>query len=89
MLSINVLRENAHMIVDLSMSGKMAIRRLKPGKRDGIVKLASDNFIHGSNRLFVLLSLLFKYILCHGFAPNCSTKGTMIPILKDESDKLL
>ena len=62
--------------------------------KDGISKLKlekkeenglfSNHFIHGSNRLLVVITLLFNSMLIHGIAPDDLLLGTMIPLIKKQ-----
>ena len=61
---------------------RKAIKKLKTGKADGNAGLNSDSIIHGTHRLFTLLSLFFKVILIHGYVPDKLLLGTMCPIPK-------
>ena len=66
----------------------MPLHFLKTGKSDGSEGLSSDYFIHGNRKLYVLLLILFKLLLRHGFSPNSMILGTMIPIPKDKKKSL-
>ena len=59
-----------------------AIKRLKPGKKDGSLNLSTDHIINGCIRLFTLLSLLFTAMLIHGHCPKAMLLGSMVPIPK-------
>ena len=61
---------------------KDAVKMLKLGKKEEN-GLYSNHFIYGSERLFVLLTLLFNSMLSHGMAPDELLLGTMIPLIKD------
>ena len=61
---------------------KEAIDMLKLGKKEEN-GLYSNHFKYGSERLFILLTLLFNSILSHGIAPDELLIGTMIPLIKD------
>ena len=65
-----------------------AVARLKHSKSDGSEGLFSDHFIYGTNRLFVILSLLYSLFLSHGFSPDSMILGTMIPIPKNKKKSL-
>ena len=65
-----------------------AIANLKSGKSDGLERLFSDHFIHGTHSLYVILSILFTSMLSHGFSPNSMILGTMIPIPTDKKKSL-
>ena len=61
---------------------RQCVNSLKPVKKDGTVNLFTDNFIHGCNRLYVLISFLFTAFLIHGYCPDSMLFGTMTPIAK-------
>ena len=54
---------------------------LKFGKKEEN-GLFSNHFKYGSERLFVLITLLFNSMLSHGIAPDELLLGTMIPLIK-------
>ena len=61
---------------------KDGISKLKLGKKEEN-GLFSNHFIYGSNRLLVVISLLFNSMLIHGIAPDDLLLGTMIPLIKN------
>ena len=61
---------------------KDAVVMLKLGKKEEN-RLYSNHFKYGSERLFILLTLLFNSMLSHGIAPDELLLGTMIPLIKD------
>ena len=61
---------------------KEATRLLKSGKMEENC-LYSDHFKAGSDRLFVILTLMFNCMLVHGIAPDDLLLGTMIPLIKN------
>lgn len=61
---------------------KKAISQLKSGKKEEN-GLSSNHFKIGSERLFIVISLLFNSMLSHGIAPDELLLGTMIPLIKD------
>ena len=61
---------------------KEAARSLKSGKMEENC-LYSNHFKAGSDRLFVILTLLFNCMLVHGIAPDDLLLGTMIPLIKN------
>ena len=61
---------------------KDAVDMLKLGKKEEN-GLYSNHFKYGSERLFILLTLLFNSMLSHGIAPDELLLGTMIPLIKD------
>ena len=42
---------------------------------------------HGTDRLFVIIALLFNCMLSHGIDPDEVLLGTMIPLIKDSRGK--
>ena len=62
---------------------KDAAMQLKLGKKEEN-GLYSNHFKYGSERLFIILTLLFNSMLSHGIAPDELLLGTMIPLIKDE-----
>lgn len=59
------------------------IKKLKNGKNDSIAGIKSDHFIHGGNRLKVMVSMLLSSMVCHGYCPSEFTKTTVVPIPKN------
>ena len=60
---------------------KDAMLMLKLGKKEEN-GLYSNHFKYGSERLFILITLLFNSMLSHGIAPDELLLGTMIPLIK-------
>ena len=56
---------------------------LKPHKDDGKYGFKSDHLINGSNKLFIMLSIMFNAMLTHGFNPEDLLLSTIISIPKD------
>ena len=48
---------------------------LKSHKDDGNYRFKSDHVINGSNKLFIMLSIMFNAMLTHGFNPEHRTIG--------------
>ena len=61
---------------------KEGISNLKFGKKEEN-GLFSNHFIYGSDRLTIIVTLLFNSMLTHGIAPDELLLGTMIPLIKD------
>ena len=61
---------------------KDAISKLKLGKKEEN-GLFSNHFIYGSDKLIVMITLLFNSMLVHGIAPDDLLLGTMIPLIKN------
>ena len=55
---------------------------LKQGKKEEN-GLYTNHFINGTDRLFILITLLFNCMLIHGIAPDDLLLGTMIPLIKN------
>ena len=58
------------------------IKNLKKGKADGNIGLFSDHIIHGTSKLFKLLTMLINSMIIHGVSPKDLLIGTIIPIPK-------
>ena len=65
---------------------KVAVDMLKYGKKEEN-GLNTNHIKHGTNRLFVIIALLFNCMLSHGIAPDELLLGTMIPLIKDNRGK--
>ena len=61
---------------------KDAICQLKQGKKEEN-GLYSNHFKYGTQRLYIMITLLFDCILTHGIAPDDIFLGTMIPLIKN------
>ena len=59
------------------------IKRLKRSKIDGNYGFKSDHLINGGKRLHILLSMLFKSMLIHGYNANDLVLSSIISIPKD------
>ena len=64
---------------------KNAICQLKLGKKEEN-GLFSNHFIYGSDRLIVVIALLFNSMHIHGIAPDDLLLGTMIPLIKNSRE---
>ena len=61
---------------------KKTIHKLKLNKIDEGVILFSNNFIHGTDLLYLNLSMLFNSMIDHGFAPDSFLHSSIVPIPK-------
>ena len=61
---------------------KDALYKLKLGKKEEN-GLFTNHLIYGSDRLIVMITLLFNSMLVHGIAPDDLLLGTMIPLIKN------
>ena len=67
---------------------KTCIKKLKRHKDDGKHGFHSDHLIHGSNRMFVILCLMFNSMLTHGYTPDDLLLSTIIYIPKDNKGSM-
>ena len=67
---------------------KESIKKLKTDQYDEHCKLMSDSFIHGTDKLFVLLSLLYTFMIRHGYDHKVINTVTLVPIPKDKRKSL-
>ena len=61
---------------------KKAIHTLKSIKIDEGGILFSNNFIHGTDLLYLYLSMLFNSMIDHGFTPDYFLHSSIVPIPK-------
>ena len=59
-----------------------AISQIKHGKKDGYSLIYTDHFINGTNKLYIMLSLLFSSMIVHGFSPDGLNISTIQPLVK-------
>ena len=59
-----------------------AVGKLKSDKIDVGGRVLSNNYIHGTDYLFMYLSFLFSSMINHGYAPDTFLQANMIPIPK-------
>ena len=64
------------------MDVKKAIHKLHTNKIDEGSILFSNNFIHGTDLLYVYLSMLFNSVIDHGFAPDSILQSSIFLIPK-------
>ena len=62
---------------------KKCVNCMKHGKKEenGIF---SNHIIHGTEKLFKALTLLYNGMLIHGVSPRDLLRGTMVPLQKDK-----
>ena len=60
----------------------MAVKKLKSDKSDVEGRVLSNNYIHGTDHLFMYLLFLFSSMINHGYAPATFLQSNMVPILK-------
>ncbi len=65
-----------------------SVAHLKQGKTDGEEGHMSDNITHGTDSLYVLLTIVFNAMLIHGVSPDSMILGTMVPIPKNNKKSL-
>ena len=59
-----------------------AVKRLKLDKSDVEGRVLSNNYIHGTDHLFMYLSFLFSSMINHGYPPATFLQSNMVPIPK-------
>ena len=65
---------------------KYAIQQLKSGKSDGDAGFYSDHVIHGGNKLYIYLCLLYNLMLTHANVSKCFLLATIVLIPKPNAD---
>ena len=60
----------------------MAVKKLKSDKFDVEGRVLSNNYIHGTDHLFMYLSFLFSFMINHGYAPATFLQSNMVPTPK-------
>ena len=60
-----------------------AIKELKRNKSPGADMLTSEHFLYASEKLHVLLSVLFNCVNIHGYLPSRLMETIIVPIVKD------
>ena len=58
------------------------VGKLKSDKIDVEGRVLSNNYIHGTDYLFMYLSFMFSSMINHGYAPDTFLQANMIPIPK-------
>ena len=58
-----------------------AVGKLKSDKIDVEGRVLSNNYIHGTDYLFMYLSCMFSSMINHGYAPDTFLQANMIPII--------
>ena len=64
------------------------IKELLPSKSPGLDKLSSEHLKFSSQRILMLLSLLFSAIFAHGTLPNDMIQSVITPVVKDKNGDL-
>ncbi len=60
------------------------VSQLKQGKHDGNKGHFTNHLIHGTNRLYCYITMLFNCIISHGYVPTDMLLSTLIPIPKNK-----
>ena len=60
------------------------MNHVKRNKKDGLGLLYTDHFINASQMFYILLSLMFSTIICHGFTPDGFNIASIQPLIKDK-----
>ena len=61
---------------------KNTISTLKRGKKNSNCNLTTDHLIHGSSKLFLYISFLFKSMINHEYVPKGFLMSKIVPIPK-------
>ena len=64
------------------------VSEMKSGKSDSNHQFYTDHLLHGPQRLYVSLSMLFTAMLVHGVIPSDISVSTLIPIPKNKKKSL-
>lgn len=80
----NLLNNSKITIMDIVS----ALKNVKCNKSDGYLGLYSDHIIHGSHKLFEMLTNLYNCMIIHGCCPVDMLTGTLIPIPKNRRSNI-
>ncbi len=58
------------------------------GKSSGIDALSAEHYRFASEKIFVLLSIVFNTMILHGHIPTCFSDTIVVPIIKDKSGNI-
>ena len=72
--------DKVHMHVVVNGMVKEGVKRLKSSQYDEHSKLMSDSIICGSDKLFVILSVLYTIMLRHGYSNDVLNTVSLVPI---------
>lgn len=61
-----------------------AVVQMKSGKSDGVADIYSDGIIHGTAKLYELLSVVLTMFITHGTSSDLFINGTMVPLPKNK-----
>ena len=78
----SVKDNNLHCHIVNKNDVSMAVKKLKSDKSDVEGRVLSNNYIHGTDHLFMYLSFLFSSMINHGYAPATFLQSNMVPIPK-------
>ena len=67
---------------------KIAIKDIKMGKTCGIDGIYGEHFKYASDKIQVLLSLLFNAMVIHGYMPENMMDTIITPLVKDKKGDL-
>ena len=65
-----------------------SVKRLKTGKLDPIYEISTYNIVHGSNKLFDVLAVIFNTMYTHGLTNSNLNKSILIPIPKNKRQSI-
>jgi len=64
------------------------IHELKLGKASGPDGLSAEHLLHAHPYLVVLLTAMFRGMVCHGYVPEAFGNGIIIPLVKNKMEDL-
>ena len=65
-----------------------AVAKLKNDKFDPIYSISSFNIIHGTDKLYNYLSIVFKILLHHGISNEDLNRSILVPLPKNKRKSL-
>ena len=79
---------NARTLIITSSGCGSCSSQLKLDQSDANHVMYTDHFVYGTKRLFVILSLLFSSMVCHGCIHSDINISTLVPIPKNNRKSL-
>ena len=74
---------NVESLINVELVDK-CIHELKLGKAHGPNGLSAEHLLYAHPLLVVLLTALFRGMVCHGFVPDAFGNGIIIPLVKNK-----
>jgi hypothetical protein len=67
----------------------VAIKKLKKGKSPGCDNLQSEHYIFASNKLSVLLCIVFNCMIIHSYVPEALLDTIIVPLVKGKKEDIM